>query len=177
MKRKSTLFNLLKSFILAFIIVSLINTWLFKSVQVVGNSMYPTLKNGEQGFSSIIHKNVEGLQRFDIVVVKTEKQYLVKRVIGLPNETIEVKDEVLYIDGQFVNQPFLDQDYVKSFKTFTQDFGPITLGEDDYFLMGDNRPVSMDSRFSQYGPFHKDMIISKNIMILYPINEFKWVSQ
>lgn len=179
MKRKSALFSIAKSFLLALILVLVINTWLFKPVVVVGNSMHPTLQDGQQGFSSIISLNSSGINRFDVVVVKVDDTHLVKRVIGLPNEKIEVRNDILIIDGVEFDQPFLDQSYVESRTTsgqaFTNNFGPILIGENQYFLMGDNRQVSVDSRFPQYGPFNKEDIISKGMLILLPLSEIKWV--
>jgi signal peptidase I len=80
-------------------------------------------------------------------------------------------DGDLYINGEIIEEPYLDTEYAKNnAQPFTKDFGPVTLGEDEYFCMGDNRPHSTDSRY--YGPFKRDKIISKGIMILYPLNQF-----
>lgn len=179
MKRKSSIWSLLKSFLFAIILVFIIDTWLFKPVQVVGSSMHPTLKDGQQGFSSILHLSLGQIDRFDVVVVKADEDFLVKRVIGLPNETIEYKDDQLFVNGVLVQETFLNQEYVSQMtqnkSDFTHDFGPVLVPDGHYFLMGDNRPVSVDSRFSQYGPFKKEDIISKNMLVLFPINEVKWV--
>ena len=181
MRKKNPIYTTFKSLLLAILIVFIINKWFFKPVQVVGNSMYPNLQNGQHGFSSVINLNMEDLQRFDVVVVKTEKEYLVKRVIGLPNEKLEFRNDKLYINDQEIAQTFLDQAYVKSMTQnngyFTNNFGPIQLSENEYFLMGDNRPVSIDSRYPQYGPFQKEDIISKDMMIFWPFNQFEWIGQ
>ena len=181
MKRKNYLWSLFKSVLLAMILVFVINTWFFKPVEVIGSSMYPTLKDGQQGLSSVIALNTQGINRFDVVVVKTDSDFLVKRVIGLPNEKLMFKNDYLYINDEIVNQDFLDSNYVKQMKEngsfFTTDFGPITLGPDEYFLMGDNRQVSIDSRYSHYGPFKKEAIISKYMLILYPFNEMEWIGE
>lgn len=179
MRRKPYLWSLFKSILSALILVLIFNTWFFKPVMVVGNSMFPTLEDGQQGFSSVIALNTQGLERFDVVVVKADENYLVKRVIGLPNDTIEFKNEELMINGQLIDQYFLNQQYVdqlkQSYIQFTSDFGPITIGPDEYFLMGDNRPLSVDSRFSQYGPFKKEAIISKDLYVIYPFSQIKKV--
>lgn len=179
MRRKPYLWSLFKSILSALILVLIINTWFFKPVKVIGNSMFPTLQDGQQGFSSVFALNTQGLKRFDVVVVKADDDYLVKRVIGLPNETIEFNNEQLLINGQIVDQYFLNQQHVdqlkQSYIQFTADFGPITIANDEYFLMGDNRPLSIDSRFSQYGPFKEDAIISKDLYVVYPFSQFKKV--
>ena len=181
MKRKNYLWSFIKSILLALILVFIINTWLFKAVQVVGSSMYPTLKDGQQGFSSVISLNMEGLDRFDIVVVSTDPDFLVKRIIGLPNDKLEFRNDYLYINDEIIDQDFLNDAYVREVKAsypyFTDNYGPIQLGEDEYFLMGDNRHVSIDSRFSQYGSFNKEDIISKYMMVLYPFDEIEWVGE
>lgn len=91
---------------------------------------------------------------------------------------IYAKDDVLYINGEPQEEPYLNTSYVKSIRAqgrkFTEDFGPITLKDDEYFVMGDNRVVSHDSR--AVGPFHKEDIIGKNAYILYPFNEMKIVN-
>lgn len=182
MKKKSILWEIIKSIVLSILIVFTINKWFFKPVEVVGVSMYPTLKNGERGFSSLIALKTEELRRFDIVVVNTEQHGLiVKRLIALPNETIEINDNVLYINNQEIEQDFLNQEYKASYQQstsqlFDRDFGPITLNDNQYFVMGDNRPYSLDSR-SAMGPFHASDIISKDIFIFYPLSELKYLGQ
>ena len=86
--------------------------------------------------------------------------------------TVSYKDSQLYIDGVAIEETFLDHDYVSS-QSSTRDFTgdlEVTLTEDEYFLLGDNRPYSKDSR--SYGAFSKEDIISKGLFVLYPFNEF-----
>lgn len=139
-------------------------------IQVKGESMYPTLISQEYGLSFKINAVIKTIDRFDIVVVKSEKtegEKWVKRVIGLPNETIEYKNEVLYINGKEVKEAFLDTGYFTNKREelgyFTDDFS-VTLGEDEYFLLGDNRPYSHDSR--DVGAFHKKDIFAKDFIKL-----------
>lgn len=159
-----------------FVIFMVVTKFIVNPIQVIGDSMYPTLKNKERGFSSIISTHFN-INRFDIVVVKAKdnpKEHWVKRIIGMPNETIEYKNDVLYIDGKPLEQDFFNESYVESEKNiygqFTDDFGPITLKEDEYFLMGDNRQHSTDSR--AVGFFHRSEITSVGIFIYYPFEEF-----
>ena len=157
-----------KTLVISIIIVFFITTFLFKPIRINGDSMYPTLHDQSIGLAGVITKNL-GIQRFDIVTVKLveKNETLIKRVIGLPNETIEFKNDVLYIDGKVVNEDFLDEEYVATYSQFTNDF-KITLNEDEYFLMGDNRPNSSDSRY--YGPFSKDEISTSKVLIIFPFN-------
>lgn len=156
---------------ISFIVVFLFTQFIAKPVRVEGSSMYPTLKDNDIAFSSLM--SLDKIERFDIVVVYLEDQdkYIVKRVIGLPNETVKVVDDVLYINDVETSQDFLDPDYVvsQSYRgIFTYDIEPVTLKENEYYLMGDNRPNSQDSRY--YGPFTKDEIVSKDLLIFFPFN-------
>ena len=100
-----------------------------------------------------------------------KKEYLIKRVIGLPGETVEYRNNQLYINGEPVEEPFLDASYTSTYPgTFTSDFKTEKLGEDEYFCMGDNRPHSSDSRY--YGAFHKSDIVSKGVFVIYPFKAF-----
>ena len=112
--------------------------------------MSPTLENGDLGFALRTKLGFQEIKRFDIVVLESPSKYLVKRIIGLPGETIEYKDNQLYINGTAMNEPFLSN-------TLTEDFN-VTLAENEYYVLGDNRQHSMDSRV--YGPFMKDQIIA-----------------
>lgn len=169
------LLDTLRWVIICFVIVFLCTRFVFKPVRVDGESMYPTLENEEYGVSNVFSALLSDFERFDVVVVnyeETDSQW-VKRIIGLPNETIEYRDDKLYIDGKYVKEPFFDEDYRSSQTmtgiSFTENFGPITLQDDEYFLMGDNRPVSYDSR--RVGPFKESTIVSKSVIIVYPFDK------
>jgi len=131
------------------------------------------LEDGYFGFSDLIGYRLTGLKRFDIVIVylAEKKEYLIKRVIGLPGETVEYRNNQLYINGEPVEEPFLDESYTSTYPgSFTGDFKTEKLGDDEYFCMGDNRPHSSDSRY--YGAFHKSDIVSKGVFVVYPFKGF-----
>ena len=169
---KTELIDLAKTMVFSLVVVYGITTFVAKPVKVNGDSMYPQVKNEQVGFSMVFGKNQ--IERFDIVVVYIEEtnKYLVKRVIGLPGETVSYKDSQLYVNGVAIEEDFLDDEYVlsqSSSMNFTGDL-ETALGSDEYFLLGDNRPYSKDSR--SYGAFEKEDIISKGLFVLYPFNEF-----
>ncbi len=174
--------DLIRIVLICFVCVFICTQFLFKPVRVEGESMYPTLENDEYGFSNIFGALISAFNRFDVVVVngeKTNDDNWVKRIIGLPNETIEFRDDRLYIDGKYMKEPFLDTNYMEGVKAqkntnFTDDFGPITLGKDEYFVMGDNRRLSFDSR--AVGPFKQGDIISKSVLVLYPFDKMGLVN-
>ncbi|MDO5085289.1 MAG: signal peptidase I [Erysipelotrichaceae bacterium] len=165
------IFDLAKTVIICFILVLLITTYIFKPIRVSGNSMYPTLKNNYLGISNILSLKLDGLKRFDIVTVYLENkgEYLVKRVIGLPNEIVRYTDNKLYINDVYVDEVFLNTPFAKHNNLYTEDFTYV-LGQDEYFLMGDNRNNSSDSRY--YGPFKLKDIKSKDIFTVFPLNSF-----
>lgn len=143
--------------------------------------MYPTLEDSDFGFSFILGSLISSYERFDVVVVLYEKtnSLWIKRIIGLPGETIEFDNDNLYINGELIIEDYLDSDYISKQTfggtlNFTTNFGPIYLGEDEYFLMGDNRLVSQDSRV--VGVFSSNDIISKYVYILYPFKNIGLIS-
>ncbi len=163
----------LRTIVVSSVVVFLFTKLLFKPYHVDGLSMYPTLDDKDFGFSFVFNSLIDQYNRFDVVIVDVEdsKEPWIKRIIALPNETIEYKDDVLYINGVAMEEPFLDEEYMnkKTFGgtlNFTTDFGPITLEDNEYFLLGDNRLVSQDSR--NVGPFQEDQILSTHLFVVYP---------
>ena len=132
-------------YLLLAILVLTIRYYLFTPVIVRGNSMNPTLKQGEYLISERWKKDYD---YFDIVVVKYEDASLIKRIIGKPNDHIKFVDNKLYINGILTEESFTKED-TKDYE-LNLDFIP----EDHYFVMGDNRSNSLDSRV--FGPVHKD---------------------
>lgn len=132
-------------FPLCLIIVVVIFHCFFLIYQVHGDSMDPTLK--DKNFGIAVRTNVASIDRFDIVIIDYYNKNLVKRVIGLPGETIEFVDSVLYINGEPIEEDFT-AGITNNFK--------VTLDENEYYCLGDNREHSSDSRV--YGPFTKKQI-------------------
>lgn len=168
------------------ITLSILFNVFIQRVQVLGHSMDPTLKTNEKLFAL---KHVP-IDRFDIVVAKEkiddENIFIIKRVIGLPGDTVEYKKDQLYVNGKKMNEPYLDSfkeklkdgsliDYFTKINSNYANFDfntdyltvdssgndsfKVTLKSDEYFLLGDDRPISKDSR--AVGPIKKSDIISK----------------
>lgn len=170
---KKEFLDFLKDVLICMAVVFLLVQFIVRPIQVKGSSMYPTLHDGSLGFSNILGFRLSGIERFDIVIVYLDEkdEYLVKRVIGLPGETVSYSGGQLYINGEAVAEDFLDEDYVASYNGyFMSDVDEITLGEDEYYCLGDNRPHSSDSR--TYGPFQKSDILSKGVFIFLPFSDF-----
>ena len=161
---KNKVFKVIKEvvpYIIILIVVILVRTYIVTPVIVSGESMKPTLDGGEL----MILNKMAKIDRFDIVVAKVKKQgkneELIKRVIGLPGETISCEDGVIYINGKRQ-----DEEYSKG---LTENFDRIELGDDEYFLMGDNRENSADSRL--FGPFKSKDIKGQTRLVLLPFKK------
>ena len=152
----------IKDYVIIVVVVILIRTFIITPALVDGASMDNTLKDGQlviiNKFSMIVNKP----KRFDIVVVKNNDSHdkIIKRVIGLPNEKIVYRDNNLYINGELYKE-----DYVLGNTTDYE----VETGEDEYFVLGDNREVSKDSRI--LGNFKKKDIIGKVRIRLFPFNK------
>lgn len=180
--KKIEILDFIRLILICFVVVFLCVKFVFRPVTVDGDSMVPTLHNNEFGFSNVFSTFVSDVKRFEVVVLNNENTHKlwVKRVIGLPNEKVEYRDDKLYINDQEIKETFLDPAYVKSVtggtKLFTENFGPYYLADDEYFVVGDNRGVSRDSRKSDVGPFPRSAIVSKYVIVLYPFDQMRIVS-
>lgn len=130
----------LTPYIIITVVVILVRTFIVSPVRVDGVSMDPTLKNNEY---LLLNKFDQVYDRFDIVVLKFNNEKLVKRIIGLPGETVEYNNNKLYINGEEIEEKFISAD--------TNNFSLSRLGYDKipagyYFVVGDNRDESKDSR-------------------------------
>ena len=163
---KAALIKQLKDLIPILVIILsilLIKKYVVAPVQVNGSSMDSTLESGDIMILNKISYKIHGIERFDIVVIKTGETLLIKRVIGLPNERIEMDGNVLYINGEIVAEDFLEDD------TVTENFAYKT-GDNCYFVMGDNRSISLDSR--ELGCFDISKIQGTTSLTIYPFNRF-----
>ena len=150
----------------------LLITFVGQRTEVFGQSMYPTLESGDQLIVDKLSYRFHDPERFDIIVFPYQYQentYYIKRIIGLPGERIR-------IDGEgtiYINDEVLDENYgYEAMATAGLAAQEITLGEDEYFVLGDNRNNSQDSRDPAVGCIHKKDIIGKAFIRLYPFDRF-----
>jgi signal peptidase I len=151
-------------YVITIIVVVLIRTFIITPVRVDGSSMNPTLANDQ---ILLLEKYDHNYKRFDIVVLYHNDERLVKRVIGLPGETVSYHDNKLYINGEYVEENFID--------TTTHDFELSDIGETKipdgkYFVVGDNRGASTDSRI--IGLVNENVIQGKIVYSLFPFDRF-----
>lgn len=148
------------SYVIIIVVVILIRTFIGTPVRVNGTSMVPTLKEGEVLYLNKLNKSFD---QEDIVVIdkKVEGSAIIKRIIGMPNDKIKCINGVIFIN---------DEKYEDNFGSGeTSDFDEITLGDDEYFVLGDNRIVSKDSRV--LGPIKEKYIEGKTRVVLYPFSK------
>lgn len=162
----------LRILVIALAIVLPIRYFLFQPFFVLGQSMEPNFGNGDYLIVDEISYRFSEAQRGDIIVFRFPQdpsQKFIKRVIGLPGETVEIKEGNVYIDKEgaryLLKEGYLPQDLK------TQGNFSLTLKEKEYFVMGDNRNYSYDSR--RFGPLPKENIIGKVLIRAWPISNFK----
>lgn len=169
---KGFLFDLIFYGILIFVCIYVIPNYVLQKTIVDGSSMEETLSDGDQLYVEKISYHFDMLKRFDIVVFypygRDSEEYYVKRIIGLPGETVLIKDGSIYINNELLeehygNEPIEDPGRAAE---------PVTLGEDEYFVMGDNRNISKDSRFESVGNVSKKNIGGRVFFRVSPFNKF-----
>lgn len=164
---KKTLINIVE-YVVVIALVILLRIFIVTPVEVDGESMEKTLYNKDIMILNIIGPKVSALERFDIVVIKYNDEYLIKRIIGLPGEKITYKDSKLYIDGVLKNDIKTDE-ITKDFSTDELNKSGI-IPKGSYFVMGDNRDNSTDSRM--IGFIKKENIVGKTSLVVFPFKHF-----
>lgn len=158
-------------YIIILITVVIIRTYIVTPVEVVGSSMSPTLSDGEVLILSKIDYKLNNINRYDIVVINTEKKPIIKRVIGLPGESIVYRDGNLYINNSIVEDTYAD--ITNNFEI--NNLGYDKIPEDYYFVVGDNRNDSADSRLKEVGLINKKDIKGSANLRIWPLNKIKYV--
>ena len=157
--------KVLLPYIIIIVAVLFIKAFIVTPIKVNGESMYPTL---EEGDIMILNKTTYYFnepKRFDIVVVNMPDEYLIKRVIGLPGEHIEYIDNTLYVDGEKVEENF---EHGKTEDFNIEELGSDTVPENSYLVMGDNRENSLDSR--ELGFMKEEQLLGRTSLIILPFD-------
>lgn len=164
---RESLISWIKATLIAAILAIILNTFIFSSSVVEGISMEPALSDGNRIIFNKFIYIISEPERGDVVIIQKENKNYVKRVIALPGETIEMKNHKLYIDNEEHPTSYVD----RHGDILTGSFGPLLVPNNQYFVMGDNRAVSKDSR-NGLGFIKSENIIGRSELIIYPIKDF-----
>jgi signal peptidase I len=167
----------IKALVIGIMIFAFIRTFFFSNYVVEGESMMPTLEDGNKLVVNKIGYQIGDLDRFDVIVFHAnEKEDYVKRIVGLPGDRIKYEDDQLYINGKKINEPFLDIYRSQAFGgRLTGDFtlqevtGEKTVPKDKLFVLGDNRLGSWDSR--HFGFISVEQVVGKVDLRYWPLKE------
>ena len=162
-----------KSFLIALIIALAIRAFLFSPYIVDGASMEPTLHDHEKIFVN----KLGSVKRGDIIVIKGPGENYVKRAIGFPGDSVEVKNDQLFINGKQIKEPYLSENLKQARLLggkLTGDFGPLRVPAGSLFVMGDNRLKSMDSR-NGLGLIKESAVIGKSEFVFFPFSDIRTV--
>lgn len=157
----------------------LLITFVITRTIVDGNSMYPTLKNGDQLLVDKLTYKLKEPQRYDIIIFKqpySRNGYYVKRIIGLPGEKVEIDDNgFIYINGSIIKDIYGYQKIEDAGMVRKSAGKYIIVPNDEYFVLGDNRNNSQDSRLLKIGTIHVSRIIGKSNLRIYPFQRFGYI--
>ncbi|MDN2452267.1 signal peptidase I [Lactobacillus sp. UCMA15818] len=155
-----------------------IRSFLITPLQIDGNSMEPTLESKEEA----LVMNFGKLQRFDVVIIRMPNgETYIKRIIGMPGERLSYKNDVLRINGKRVKENFLKRILAAKHQPYTSDFtlkeltGKSKIPKNEYFVLGDNRRISKDSR--TFGPVKDSWIKGRAIIVYWPLIKIRLIGR
>jgi signal peptidase I len=169
-RTKRTVIEWVAVLVVAVLAALLLRTFVIQPYFIPSGSMEPTLEIGDKVLVDKLSYHLHSVHRGDVIVFKRPPNYtdpgvkdLIKRVIGLPGETISAQGGQVYINGKLLPEPWLPKEYA-----YTANFGPVHIPAGDYFVMGDHRGDSDDSRFG-LGPISGKLIVGRAFLIVWPI--------
>ena len=147
-------------YVIIVVLIILLRIFVITPVRVDGASMRDTLEDGD----ILILYKLARIDRFDIVVLDeaVDDEIIIKRIIGMPGETVEIRNGEIYINGEVIEDEYAYGE--------TSDYDEVTLGDDEYFILGDNRLISKDSRY--FGPVKEDELMGEVILRIWPFSGF-----
>ena len=179
--KKKELLDWIKAIAVAFVFAIVMRTFIFSPTLVNGASMMPTYEDGDKVIVNKIGKKISGIDRFDVIVFEPPiGEDYIKRVIGLPGDHVVYKDDILYINDEALEEPYLDlyKEQLLDNGTLTEDFtletltGYSTVPEGYLFVLGDNRRKSLDSRDPVVGLVPMEKVLGKANIRFYPLDSF-----
>lgn len=173
---RTFLLDILQTVVLALAIFVVVYFLLFQPHQVSGDSMYPNFDDREYLLTEKVSYRLDKPKRGDVVVFKAppepSKDYI-KRVIALPGETVGIKEGKVYIDGQLLQEPYLSAESYTSAGLYLPEGVTVTVGPDEYFVVGDNRPNSSDSR--RWGAVKRKKFVGRAWLVYWPPRKFGFI--
>lgn len=164
-KKKTPLWEWVEIIGVAIILVLVIRTFLFEPFYIPSGSMKPTLTIGDKIIVNKLGNYFSDPERGEVIVFRyplDTSQDFIKRVVGLPGEIVEIRDQIVYINGEPIDEGYLPQDLVYP------DFKPLLIPDNNYFMLGDNRDNSQDSRV--WGPISRNLVKGRAVVIFWPLS-------
>jgi signal peptidase I len=161
--------ELLETLVIALVLAFLIRTFVFESFQVQGHSMLPTLHNNDRVLVNKLAFRLGKPKTGEVVVFQSPvvpSQDWIKRVIGVPGDTVSIRHDQVFINGKLYPEPFLKY-------RGSENYGPVKVPPGDLFVLGDNRPISYDSRY--FGMLKENRVRGRAFLIWWPLNRFRWL--
>ena len=171
----NSIFDFFQGIVVFMAMLVMVYLFLFSPQEINGQSMFPTFYDKELLITNKIIYKLKEPKRGDVVIFKSPRNKeidYIKRVIGLPGDTIVLKNSSYYINGTKLEEPYIGPTIVTSAGAFLKEGEPITVSDGMYFLSGDNRPHSSDSR--EFGPIPLSDFIGQALFRYWPVNKF-WV--
>lgn len=164
--------ELIVSIVVVVVISLFIVTYITQRTMVDGSSMNDTLQDGDQLFVDKISYRFLEPERYDIIVFELRDEpgvHYIKRIIGLPGETVQIIDGAVYIDGELLEGDVYGKEVMQDARRAAE---PIVLGEDEYFVLGDNRNNSTDSRTEKVGNVKRSQFVGRAFIRVWPLKSF-----
>lgn len=169
--------DIIQTLLLATSVFFVVYVFLFRPYQVTGSSMHPSFVNKEYVLTNLFSVRFGDVQRGDVIVFKSstdDEKDFIKRVIGIPGDTVSLKDGLVYVNNEKLDESlYLDKNVTTYGGSFLREGGLVTVTPGSYFVLGDNRSASSDSR--EWGFVTKDKIIGKSFFVYWPVEEARLV--
>ncbi len=167
--------SFIETVVVALVLAVVLYLFIMTPHEVVGNSMHPTYKNGEYLMANKITYRFSKPRRGDVIIFKySDTQDFIKRIIGTPGDIVMIKDGSYFINGDKLNESnYLEDSVITNGGSFIHEGQSITVPDEQYFVSGDNRPNSSDSR--EFGTIKGENIKGKAWIVYFPFSEFRLV--
>jgi len=170
-----TVYSFIETILVALVLAIVLYLFIMTPHEVVGNSMHPTYKNGEMLMANKITYRVSEPKRGDVIIFKfSDTQDFIKRIIGIPRDEVMIKDGKIYINGELLDESkYLESTVITNGGSYLHEGQTVTIQDGEYFVCGDNRTNSSDSR--EFGPIAEDKIKGKAWIVYFPFTQFRIV--